>query len=160
MARRKNRLPDRKISIMRVLLDNDVVLDLLLKRQPFYPDVKELFRRAARREIVVFVSAITPVNCFYTIRKERDIETADMAVRKLLNIVKVSRVDKPILDSAFSLGFIDYEDAVQCSSAMKMKLDAIVTRNVKDFSSSPIAIHTPADFLEFLKSQEQISLGP
>jgi predicted nucleic acid-binding protein len=145
---------------MRVLFDNDVVLDLLLRREPYHIEVKELFLRAAKREIVVFVSAITPINCFYIIRKEKDLATAGEAVRKLLRIVGVSRVDKPILDNAFSLGFSDFEDAVQCSSAMKTKLDAIITRNIKDFTNSPIATYTPADFLEFLGTQEEISLGP
>lgn len=145
---------------MRVLIDNDVVLDFLLKREPYFQEARELFLRAAKREIVLFVAAITPINCFYTIRKFHDLETTRESVRKLLQIVKIARVDKSILDRAFGLGFNDYEDAVQCSSAIRAKLEAIITRNIKDFRKSTITTYTPADFIEFLNSQADLSLGP
>lgn len=54
---------------------------------------------------------------------------------------------------AFSLGFSDYEDAVQCASAVAAGLDAIVTRNTEDFAGSPIPVYSPAEFLEFLDTE-------
>ena len=48
---------------------------------------------------------------------------------------------------------IDYEDAVQHASAFESGLDAIITRNVKDYKNARLPIFTPDDFLQHLKSQ-------
>lgn len=138
---------------MRILVDNDVVLDFILKRPPFNIEAKELFVHSARKEIQIFVCAITPTNSFYTIRKERDILIAQTSVRQLLNIVQVCLVDGKTLKDAFLLGFSDYEDAVQCASAMAENLDAIITRNSRDFKNSPITVYSPVEFLEVLQRE-------
>ena len=141
---------------MRVLADNDIVLDFLLKRKPFYGEAKELFRLAARKKIEIYVASITPINAFYTIRKERDRATAFAAVRGVLELLSVCSTDKRTLQSAFSLGFSDYEDAVQCASAMAEGLDAIVTRNLRDYKNSPIPVHSPPEFLEVLRNESAV----
>ena len=141
---------------MRILADNDVVLDFLLERKPFYIEAKELLILAGLRKIEIYVAAITPVNAFYTMRKERDQETAFFAVSGLLKLVEVCNTDKSILQNAFTLGFSDYEDAVQCASAVTEGLDAIVTRNTKDYANSPIQIYTPAEFLEILRHDSPV----
>jgi hypothetical protein len=101
---------------MKVLLDNDVILDYMLERQPFFVEAEEIFMLNAKKKITVFVSAITPVNVFYTGRKLKGKEFTLKAVRRLLLLVEVCRLDKKILQSAFTLNFTDYEDAVQKQS--------------------------------------------
>ena len=141
---------------MRILADNDVVLDFLLERKPFYSEAKELFVIAGLGKIEIYVAAITPVNAFYTMRKERDRETAFFAVSGLLKLVEVCNIDKFVLQNGFTLGFSDYEDAVQCASAIAEGLDAIVTRNTKDYANSPVQIYSPAEFLEVLQNESAV----
>lgn len=135
---------------MRVLLDNDVTLDFILKRPPFNIEAKEIFDCAGRGEIEIFVSAITPINAFYTTRKEKGKDIAFKAIEGLLKIVEVCRTDKSVLQNAFSLNFTDYEDAVQCAAAMAENLDAIVTRNTKDYKNSSVKVYSPGEFLQVL----------
>ncbi len=137
---------------MRILLDNDVVLDYVLKRQPFYVPAEEIFMLNAKNDITVYVSGITPVNVFYTGRKLKGKDFAFKAVRRLLLLVEVCRMDKQILQNAFSLNFTDYEDAVQCASALVENLDAIVTRNTTDYKNSPVKVYSPTEFLQFLQT--------
>lgn len=135
---------------MRVLLDNDVVLDYVLERQPFFVEAEKIFMLNAKKEITVFVSAITPVNVFYTGRKLKGKEFTLKAVRRLLLLVEVCRLDRKILQSAFTLNFTDYEDAVQCASALAENLDAIVTRNTKDYKNSTVKVYSPSEFLQVM----------
>lgn len=135
---------------MRVLLDNDVVLDFLLVRQPFYTEADEIFIRLQNREFEAYISAITPINAFYTIRKEKGKDVALRAVEGLVKLVEVCRTNKSVLLDAFTLGFTDFEDAVQCASAIAENLDAIVTRNTKDYKDSIVKIYSPAEFLQVL----------
>ncbi len=137
---------------MRVLLDNDVVLDFILKRPPFNVEAKKIFDYAGGGKITIYISAITPINAFYTTRKEKGKDIAFKAVEGLLKLVEVCRTDKSVLQNAFTLGFSDFEDAVQCASAMAENLDAIVTRNIKDYKNSTIKVYSPTEFLQFLQT--------
>ncbi len=137
---------------MKILLDNDVVLDYVLERQPFYVPAEKNFMLNAKKDITVYVSGITPVNIFYTGRKLKGKDFTFKAVRRLLLLVEVCQMDKQILQNAFSLNFTDYEDAVQCASAMAENLDAIVTRNTKDYQNSPVKVFSPDEFLQFLQT--------
>lgn len=140
---------------MRILLDTDVVLDYILENEGHFDNSEEILAQLERGLIEVFVGAITPVNVFYITRKRKGEEIAFQAVLFLLDAVKFCVTDEKILKNAFLLGFSDYEDAVQCASAMAENLDAIVTRNLKDYKNSPIQVYSPA---EFLKSFKDISV--
>ena len=135
---------------MRVLLDTDVILDFLLKREPFFANADEIFVRLQNKEFRAFISAITPINAFYTTRKEKGKDIAFIAVEGLLKLVEVCRTNKSVLQNAFTLNFTDFEDAVQCASAIAENLDAIVTRNAKDYKNSPVKIYSPTEFLQIL----------
>ena len=136
--------------MMRVLLDNDVVLDFILKRAPFDVEAKAIFDSAGRGEIKIYISTITSINAFYTTRKEKGKDIAFKAVEGLLKIVEVCRTDKSILQNAFSNNFTDYEDAVQHECAVAENLDAIVTRNAKDYKNASIKVYSPDEFLQIL----------
>lgn len=138
--------------MIQVLLDNDVVLDFLLTRQPFFVEADEIFIRLQNKEFRAYISAITPNNTFYTTRKQIDKATAFKAVEGLLRLVEVCRTDKTVLQKAFTLNFTDFEDAVQCASALAENLDAIVTRNLKHYKNSPVKIYSPSEFLQFLQT--------
>ncbi|MDQ2746119.1 MAG: PIN domain-containing protein [Acidobacteriota bacterium] len=135
---------------MKILLDNDVVLDFILKRPSLNIKAKQIFDCAGRGEIKIYISAITPINAFYTTRKEKGKDIAFKAVEGLLKLVEICRTDKSILQNAFALNFADYEDAVQHECAVAENLDAIVTRNVKDYKNSSIQIYSPTEFLQVL----------
>lgn len=138
---------------MRVLLDTNVVLDLVLRRPDFFAEANELFFRLQNLEYEGYVSSITPVNTFYTTKKELSKADAFTAVEDLLAVVEICPADKSTMLSAFSLGLTDYEDAVQCASAVAAGLDAIVTRNTKDYANSPIPVYLPSQFLELLDAR-------
>ncbi len=135
---------------MRVLLDTNVVLDFLLKRQLFFAEADEIFLRLKNNEFEAFVSAITPINVFYTTRKEVDKAIAFTAVEELLKLVKIVKSNNHIYQNALLINFSDYEDAVQHECAVAENLDAIVTRNVKDFQNAIVKVYAPTDFLRIL----------
>ena len=138
--------------MMRILLDNDVVLDFILTRQPFFAEADEIFVRLQNEEFMAYISTITPINAFYTTRMEKGKDVAFKAVEGLLKLVEVCRTDKSVLQNAFTLSFTDFEDAVQCASALAENLDAIVTRNTKDYKNSPVKVYSPTEFLQYLQS--------
>ncbi|MEZ4517224.1 MAG: PIN domain-containing protein [Chloroflexota bacterium] len=133
---------------MRVLLDTNVVLDLYLDRIPFADAAAALWQAHEQGDLVGYVSSITPVNIYYIAQKLKDERTARQAVIELLSTLRVCPTDQLVLSAAIELPIRDYEDAVQIACAMSMSLDAIVTRNLDDYASSPIPVYAPTDFLQ------------
>lgn len=140
---------------MRVLLDTDIVLDFLLERVPFQDEALALFKAHDQKKIDAFVGAITPINVFYIIRKEAGLQKAAQAVAAILASLEVCAADKKILLDATLLPITDYEDAVQVASAINAKIDAVVTRNLKDYKNSPLPVYSPSDFIALLAATNQ-----
>lgn len=138
---------------MRVLLDTDVVLDVVLAREPFAQESTQLFRLHEQGKIDVYIAAITPINVFYITRKIKGGHVARQAIESLLGSFAVCPLSHSLLDEAYKLAFADYEDAVQHASAIANGLDAIVTRDVYDYKNATLPVLSPTDFLKKLKSQ-------
>ncbi len=138
---------------MRTLIDSDVCLDFLLQRPDHFHEANILFTHVEEKLFLAYVCAVSLTSVHYIVRKEKDPLTALAAVDGLLLLANVCPVDHNVLQNARMMEFRDYEDAVQCASAMAENLDAIVTRNLKDFKKSRIPVYSPGEFLEVLKNR-------
>lgn len=132
---------------MRVLFDTNVILDLFLDRFPFADEAAELWQANSDGHLEGFVLAITLVNLFYIARRLKDRSVAFQAVTEVLAAMSVCPVDQIILQTALTLPFTDYEDAVQHASATGYGVQAIVTRNPKDFTGAAMTIFSPTELL-------------
>lgn len=139
---------------MRVLVDTDVVLDVIMARLPFARAGAELLDLGEQGVFEVHISALTPLNVFYIARKAKGSRDLRQAIKELLQTVKVCQLDHSVLTAAFALPFSDYEDAVQHCCATANQLDAIVTRNTADYKNATLPVFTPTEFLNHIKSQQ------
>ena len=139
---------------MRVLLDTDVVLDVMLARLPFAQTAAQLLDLAEKGLFEAYISSITPINIFYVARKAKNIGDLKQALSRLLQTVRICAIDHSILTSGLALPFADYEDAVQHAAATASNLDAIVTRNLKDYKNATLPVFSPTDFLNQLTPSE------
>jgi predicted nucleic acid-binding protein len=139
---------------MRVLLDTDVILDVIAARIPFAQEAGELLDLSEKGAFEAYISALTPLNVFYIARKAMSSENLRESVKDLLQTVKVCPLNDAVLNAAFALPFSDYEDAVQHCCATEAGLEAIVTRNVRDYKNSTLPVFTPSEFLSHIESQQ------
>lgn len=137
---------------MRVLLDTDVVLDLVGDRQPFVVEASVLLLAHEQGQIEAFVSAITPVNVFYILRKQRGAVGARQAVDTVLTTFSICSIDQSMLTAAHALPMSDFEDALQVAVAQAAALDAVITRNTDDYTHAPILVLSPAEALKRIVS--------
>ena len=140
---------------MRVLLDTDVVMDVMVARLPFAQTSGQLLDLAEKGAFEAYVSSITPINIFYAARKTKNAGNLREALKRLLQSVRVCPVDHSVLTAALDLPFADYEDAVPHAAATAGQLDAIVTRNLKDYSNATLPVFSPADFLNQLTPPQE-----
>jgi predicted nucleic acid-binding protein len=140
---------------MNVLIDTNVVLDVLLGREPFVAQSAKVVFLSEKSVINGYVSASTATDIFYIVRKEfQDKGKAYDAVGKLFQAVKIAAVDGETIDDAIKRRWNDFEDCVQFVVARGLDVKYIVTRDIKGFNDSDIAPTTPVDFLDILKYDE------
>jgi predicted nucleic acid-binding protein len=120
-----------------VQLDTNVALDDMLERQPFCVDAKRILFMAKQNYFKRFVSASAITDIFYISNREwRNKETAMAKLKALLSIVSVAGVDEEVIRRAVSLGWDDFEDAVQYAVGEAVPVDYLVTRDTAGFADA------------------------
>ena len=134
---------------MRLFLDTNIIIDVLSKREG-YTDSLTVLKCCETGVVEGWVSAATITDVMYILRKHINPQQIRDAVRRLLLIVDVCSVLKSDINAAFLSDIADVEDAVQASCAARIKADYIVTRNIKDFISSPIKAVLPSSIFNLV----------
>lgn len=135
---------------MRVLVDTNVLLDFFLNRQPFFQSAQSIFTKQKTGIFTGYITSITVVNLYYIAKKILGDSQARLIIQSTLSVFLVIPSNHALLSTALLLSIADYEDAVQANSALVVKLDAIVTRDLKDYKNSPVPVYDPISFLEML----------
>ncbi|MBE9030779.1 PIN domain-containing protein [filamentous cyanobacterium LEGE 11480] len=135
---------------MKILIDTNIVLDLILERDPFVEDAIAIFEQIEQSNLEGHIAATTITNIFYLIRKIEGREVALAAIHRLLIGLQFCAVDRQTIETALSLGLKDFEDSIQLACATLNQLDAIVTRDRKDFVGSNLPIYSPTELLNQL----------
>ena len=127
----------------RILIDTNIVIDLLAKREQFYQEAAKLFSLADKTKVRLFVSALSFANVNYVLLKQRKPEETKQILRKLKLIVGILDLEEKIINLALNDNdFNDFEDALQYFSATENNIEIIVTRNIKDFRNSKLLVMT------------------
>lgn len=138
---------------MDLLIDTNVILDVLLARQPFYSDSAKVLALSDFYDVNEFVSAVTITEAFYICyRSKKDKVSVTNIIKNLLNIVSIADVTAQNIITALNLGWNDFEDCIQYAVADSYNIDGIVTRNPSDYANSIIQIWQPHEILAYLKN--------
>lgn len=133
----------------RVLIDTDVILDFFFDRQPFSESAAQVFSLCETQEIKGFVTPVIISNVYYLLRQTAKHEKVIEKLKVLLSITDILAIDKSVILQALNSNFKDFEDALQNYAAESVtKIDLILTRNLKDFRNSKLAVLTPDDFMK------------
>lgn len=140
---------------MKLLIDTNVVLDVLLQRDPFYKAAAGVLELAQRDDVREYVSASAITDICYIAQKQlKDRNAVRELLKKLLMIMSVAAVSEQEIRNALDLMWVDFEDSVQYSVALMNEMDAIVTRNPDDYKESRIQVWLPEQALESLTQAE------
>jgi predicted nucleic acid-binding protein len=137
---------------MNVLIDTNIILDIALVRLPFYDDSDQVFSFIEQGQINGYVCASTFSDLYYLIRKQRGRDWALNFLTQLSSICQVATVNQAVISMALATNFKDFEDAISYGAAVLNNLDAIVTRNQKDFPVTTPRILTPEQLIQELSS--------
>ena len=133
---------------MRILIDTNVILDILQKREPFFADSYRELRKAIEGDAECLISASAATDIFYMLRKALgSAQQAKEQIEQLAQLVSFADVQGMDIHTALMRAMPDFEDAVMDAVAERNEASYILTRNIKDFAGSVVPAILPADFL-------------
>jgi predicted nucleic acid-binding protein len=138
-----------------LFLDTNIVIDILANRQPFSIIGARLFDLAEKGKINLFISALSYSNIYYILKKSCSHKEMISLLRDLEALTTTMDVTGRIISNALYSEFKDFEDAIQSFTAYSYKkMDAIVTRDVKNYKASDIPVFTPDEVITVLKNAD------
>jgi predicted nucleic acid-binding protein len=136
--------------VKRLFIDSDILLDLSLRRNPFYIPALNLLNLCYQSSSVeAATSSIAFINVSYFLKKLAP-ATKTEALKRIRTVVSIIEVRQETIDFALNSNFSDFEDAVQYYAALSGKTNVIITRNIKDYKQSTIPVLTAEQFLRTL----------
>jgi predicted nucleic acid-binding protein len=139
---------------MKVLIDTNIVLDVLLNRQPYCQDAAKIIVLSEKKIIESYVSASEITDIYYITQKEyKNKQITIVLIKKILEVISVATITGNDIYQALDLGWNDFEDSVQYIVGESIAADYIITRNTDDFSNSTIKIVTAEQFLNILSEE-------
>ncbi len=133
---------------MKILIDTNIILDVLLNRQPFVTTSEKIFKHAEKGRIEAFVTSNSVTDIVYLLRKAYSMEEIRKNLLVMYRFISILAVTSTEIINALRLDLPDFEDAVAMQCAKQAGLDLIVSRNKKDFKNSPVKCYTVEEWLE------------
>ena len=144
---------------MRAILDTNVVVDVLQRREPWFQDGAVIFRAIANKQVTGCLTAKQIADLHFFSRKqfkgEENVDArARQVVGKILSLFEL--IDTLGIDCQNALGINngDYEDAILIESAARAGVEYIVTRNPEHYKTSSVQVYSPAEFVRFISRQD------
>ncbi|MEM6319676.1 MAG: PIN domain-containing protein [Bacteroidota bacterium] len=137
----------------KIFIDADVLLDLLLDREPFSEDTTTLIEKSIETEVKLCSSLLSIANMHYIIGRLENKKKADLKIQKILKIVSIENLGQSVIDKASKSNFKDFEDSIQNFCAVEAGHEIIITRNTKDYKESELSIMTPREYLAKLENE-------
>lgn len=140
------------VTVPKVLVDLNVILDVLQRREPHYTASAAVLAsiEAGRVEGAMAAHVVTTLYCL--IAKSRSSEQARTTRTDLRGFLAIAPVNQGVIEEALNLPCPDFEDAAQMVAALHYGAQYLITRNVRDYEAGPLPALQPAEFLALVGS--------
>ncbi len=136
---------------MNILFDTNVILDVMLDREPFSEPASQLLTLVERGEIAGIICATTVTTIHYLSTKVLGKNKSQSQIKDLITLFEIASVNRTVIEEALNLKFSDFEDSVIYQAAHHAGAEAIVTRDPKGFKKSKLPVFNPTELLKMLQ---------
>ena len=137
---------------MRILVDLNIVLDVLLNRSPHVEQASALWAKIETGDVEGILPAHGLTTLFYLAQKERNRAFARRMVERLLSVFEVAAVDESVIVGALALACPDFEDAVCAECARTTHCDFLVTRDPRGYKGAQVQVLDPLAALAVIEA--------
>lgn len=132
----------------KAFVDTDVILDFLIAGEPFALDAARIFSLSEKKEISICTTGLVFSNAYYILRKLSTHKKVIEKLAQLARLIDIIGLPKVAVMQALESEFGDFEDALQYYAALSEDTKIIITRNIRDFKHSQLAVLTPDQYLK------------
>ena len=132
---------------MKLFLDTNVLLDIFMRREPYYDASAQVVYACERGQFTGGFTTLSACNIVYALRKQIGNEQTIEAMRQLVRIIEPIGTSVASLLQSLENPQTDFEDTIQSRCALEWNADSIITRDKSGFASCTIPVLTPSDFL-------------
>lgn len=146
--------------VNRLLLDTNIIIDALACRKPFDQSAKLLLALGFLGEFELWVSISQLTDLFYVLSdggKRLQAQRAKSQLRELRRAVHVCSLGEREADAALASVWEDFGGSCVHQAAMKMQVDAIITRNKKDYVLSSVRVLDCEELFALVAAQDNVS---
>jgi len=133
---------------VKILVDTNIFLDILLQRPPFFRDSHRIFKMVENGIAEGFIAPITINNIAYIARKSHLPDQIRTFIVVMAETFTICRMDSTTVTRAAELNFTDIEDSLQAAMAESQGCDFIITSNGSDYKHSPVPAISATAFLD------------
>ena len=141
----------------KIFIDSDVILDLILIRQPFYKYSASLFTLIENKKIQAYTTPVIFSNLNYILTKLKNSKFALNSLKKLRSLIEISLLDLNTIDQALNSNPKDFENALQYFSCYNSQIKFLITRNKRDYPKNGIKILSANEYLKMYKQKRSES---
>ena len=136
---------------MRLLLDTNILIDVLQRREPYFRNSNAIVLACARGMAEGWVTAKSITDIHYLMHRHfHEKQPCQEVVRKLFKLFRVADTTAKACLRASLSRLPDFEDAVMVETALEIEADFIVTRNTRDYRGSAVPAKSPLEAVELL----------
>ena len=132
---------------LKILVDVNVLLDVLLRRQPHFEASEAIWTAVEHHKIDGWVSADSFSTLYYLSHRALNHAEAYHGIQMVHKVFATAPLDAAVIGEALRLTVDDFEDAVKYACALQLNVTAIVTRDERHFQHATIPVMTPRAFL-------------
>lgn len=145
---------------MRVFVDTNIILDYLDERPSFVESARRLMILGFLHEFELWMSASQTTDLFYLLTNGGRASEADevkKSMRQVRQFIRICPLTEADVDAALDSTWDDFEDACVYQCALRLKADAIVTCNQKDFEKSSIKVFDCGELFAYLAEEKGLT---
>jgi predicted nucleic acid-binding protein len=132
---------------MKVLIDTNVVLDAIAKREPFRVNAQKIINSILDNKLEGYITANSITDIYYIARKHLSRDDLHNTLHSLFRIFDIIDVLGTDCRKALHFPLDDYEDALLAVCGNRAVVDYIITRDEEFLRQAKIPVISPADFV-------------
>ncbi len=138
---------------MRLMVVTDLVVDVLLDREPFAETAARVLGKVERGEASGYLCDTTVTVVHGIASRLVGAKRAAKEVQKLLMLFEIAPVNRLVLEAALVDKVVDFQNAVIYEAAVHIGAEALVTRREHEFAGAEIPVYSPDKLLKAMSQR-------
>lgn len=144
----------------RFVVDTNILIDYLIKREPFNAKAELLMALGYINEFELWIGTSQITDLIYVLSeggKPSQTSHVQETMIALRDMVHIYATDAEDYDNVSHCTFDNLEDAFVFQTALKVKANAIISRDKKGFSHSSIRVFDCDELFEYLETSKRVA---